>query len=122
MVFPSGYQDGSRWADLSFVRRWRFEPSAFTTNRSDRPPSYPVNTSCFPSGDHDGVVSPLSGMRMRRTSLSFFTSRITRSSRSLRFAAIAKYRPSGENEPAEMMKRRLSYIEFNVDLTSRRLT
>ena len=77
-------------------------------NRSESPPSYPVNTSRFPSGDHDGVVSPFSGTRMRRTSSSFFTSRITRSSRSLRFAAIAKYRPSGENEPAELMKRRLS--------------
>jgi len=28
---------------------------------SDRPPSYPVNTICLPSGDHEGVVSPFSG-------------------------------------------------------------
>src|SRR5260370_17929 len=107
MVLPSGDQDGSRSAYLSFVRRCKFEPSAFTTNKSDRPPSYPVNTSCLPSGDHDGVVSPFSGTRMRRTSSSFFTSRITRSSRSRRFAAMANERPPGENEPAELMKRRL---------------
>src|SRR5439155_11267626 len=57
IVFPSADQEGSRSAYLSFVRRRRFEPSAFTTNRSERPPSYPVNTSCFPSGDHAGVVA-----------------------------------------------------------------
>src|SRR5712692_10399429 len=63
MVLPSGDQDGSRSAYLSFVRRWRFVPSTLTTNRWDRPPSYPVNTSRLPSGDHDGVVSPRSEER-----------------------------------------------------------
>ena len=90
IVLPSGDQDGSRSAYLSCVRRCRPVPSVFTMNRSDRPPSYPVNTIREPSGDQDGVVRPLKGMRMRRSSLSFFTSRITRSSRSLCFAAIAK--------------------------------
>src|SRR3989454_11482815 len=66
MVFPSGDQDGSRSAYLSFVRRWRSEPSAFTMNRSDSPPSYPVNTSRFPSGDHDGKRLVFTGYEIGR--------------------------------------------------------
>src|SRR5256886_7858988 len=55
MVLPSGDHAGWRSANLSLVRRRRSLPSAFTTNRSESPPSYPVNTICLPSGDHDGV-------------------------------------------------------------------
>ena len=39
IVLPSGDQEGWRSAYLSFVSRWNPEPSAFTINKSESPPS-----------------------------------------------------------------------------------
>src|SRR3989442_15059097 len=72
MVLPSGDQDGSRAAYLAFARRWRVGARAVATNRADRPPADPVDTSGLPSGDHDGVLSPVSGTRRRRASWLLF--------------------------------------------------
>ena len=117
---PSGDHAGCKAAYRSFVSCRRLVPSMSTTNRSERPPAKPVNTSWLPYGAQAGLVIPATGMLMRRWIRLYTVSKMMRSSRPPFLAGNARNRPSGDQAPAEFKNRKLSISALKALRTRRR--